>query len=46
MKLRVNKPFKLNHIYNEKCEDTMKRMRDHTVSMVLTSPPYNTSKTT
>lgn len=46
MKLRAKKPFKLNHIYNEKCEDTMKRMRDHTVSMVLTSPPYNTSKAT
>ena len=46
MKLRAKKQFKLNHIYNEKCEDTMKRMRDHTVSMILTSPPYNNSKHT
>ena len=46
MKLRAKKPLRLNYIYNEPCEDTMKRMRDHTVSMVLTSPPYNTSKTT
>lgn len=34
--------MKLNHIYNESCLDTMKRFK-HKVSLILTSPPYNTS---
>ena len=44
MKLRAK--LRLNHFYCENCEDTMRRMKDHTVSMVLTSPPYNNSKHT
>ena len=30
-----------NHIYNEDCLETMKRMPDNFVDMTLTSPPYN-----
>lgn len=30
-----------NHIYNENCLDTMSRMPDDYVDMVLTSPPYD-----
>lgn len=35
--------IEINQIYNENCFDTMKRM-GQTVDIVLTSPPYNTSK--
>ena len=30
-----------NTIYNESCLDTLKRMEDNTVDLVITSPPYN-----
>jgi len=30
-----------NTIYNESCIDTLKRMEDNTVDLVITSPPYN-----
>lgn len=33
--------IRLNHIYNENCLDTMSRMRDKSVDLVITSPPYN-----
>ena len=28
-------------IYNEDCLDTMRRMKDQSVDLVVTSPPYN-----
>lgn len=34
----------LNKIYNEDCLETMKRMDDNSVDLVVTSPPYNTSR--
>lgn len=33
--------FKLNHIYNENCLETMIRMPDNFIDMVVTSPPYD-----
>lgn len=33
--------MKINHIYNEDCLETMKRMPDNFVDMTLTSPPYD-----
>ena len=30
-----------NKIYNEDCFETMKRMEDNSIDLVLTSPPYN-----
>lgn len=33
-----------NKIYNEDCFDTMKRMPDGMVDIILTSPFYNTNK--
>lgn len=33
--------MKLNKIYNEDCIDTMKRMPDGYVDLVVTSPPYD-----
>lgn len=33
--------FELNRVYNENCIDTMGRMPDKFVDMVLTSPPYD-----
>jgi len=35
--------IELNKIYNENCFDTMKKM-DKQIDIVLTSPPYNTSR--
>lgn len=35
----------LNTIYNEDCFETIKRMDDGSVDVVLTSPPYNNSRT-
>lgn len=31
----------LNQIYNESCEETLKRLPDNSVNLVITSPPYN-----
>lgn len=40
--LRAKKPgVNLNTIYNENCLDTMARMPDDFVDMVVTSPPYD-----
>lgn len=35
--------IKLNTIYNEDCLETMKRMPDNYVDLVLTDPPYGMS---
>lgn len=35
-----------NKIYAEDCFKTMQRLKDKEVSLILTSPPYNTSKHT
>jgi len=35
--------FELNKIYNEDCIETMKRIPDGTVDLMLTDPPYNTT---
>lgn len=32
------------NLYNESCLDTMLFMEDHSINVVLTSPPYNNSK--
>lgn len=34
----------LNTIYNEDCFDTMRKLDENSVDIVLTSPPYNTSR--
>jgi site-specific DNA-methyltransferase (adenine-specific) len=33
--------IKLNKIYNESCLETLKKMDDNSVDLVVTSPPYN-----
>lgn len=33
--------MKLNHIYNEDCFGTMKRFKDNSIDLIITSPPYN-----
>ena len=30
-----------NKIYHESCEETLKRLPDNSVNIVITSPPYN-----
>ena len=35
------KKMKNDHIYNEDCIKTLKRMEDNSVDCVITSPPYN-----
>ena len=32
---------KLNKIYHEDCLSTLKKMKDESVDLVITSPPYN-----
>jgi len=36
--------FEKNKIYNEDCFDTMKRIEDKSINLILTSPPYNMTK--
>lgn len=36
--------MEINKIYNEDCLDTMKRMPTNYIDLVVTSPPYNTSR--
>ena len=36
--------IKLNKIYNEDCLETMSKMDDNSVDIVVTSPPYNMGK--
>jgi len=33
--------MEINKIYNESCLDTMKRMEDDSIDLVITSPPYD-----
>ena len=33
--------IKLNKIYNEDCLKTLRRMKDNSIDIVITSPPYN-----
>lgn len=33
--------MELNKIYNEDCRETMARIQDHCIDLVITSPPYN-----
>ena len=33
--------IEINTIYNENCIDTMARMKDNSIDIVFTSPPYN-----
>lgn len=37
--------IKLNTIYNEDCLDTMKRLHDGTIDLIVTSPPYDNLRT-
>lgn len=36
--------MELNKIYNEDCLNTMRRMEDKSIDVILTSPPYNKSR--
>ena len=36
--------IELNKIYNENCLDTMSKMDDKSIDLVITSPPYNLGK--
>jgi len=38
------KEMEVNIIYNEDCLETMKRMADKSVDLILTDPPYNLKK--
>ncbi len=33
--------IQLDHIYNESCLETLRKMDDNSVALVVTSPPYN-----
>jgi site-specific DNA-methyltransferase (adenine-specific)/modification methylase len=37
----VEEELEVNKVYNEPCLETMKRMKDDSVDLVITSPPYN-----
>lgn len=36
--------MKTEAIYNEDCQETMKRIAEKSVDIILTSPPYNTAR--
>ena len=36
--------MELNKIYNEDCIETLSKMGDKTLDLVITSPPYNKSR--
>jgi site-specific DNA-methyltransferase (adenine-specific) len=38
---KVNKEIELNKVYNESCLETLKRIPDDFIDLVVTSPPYN-----
>lgn len=38
--------MEFNIVYNEDCLDTMKRMEDGLINLIITSPPYNKSRST
>lgn len=33
--------MEVNKVYNENCLDTLKRIKDNSIDLVITSPPYN-----
>lgn len=33
--------MEVNKVYNESCLDTLKRIPDNSIDLVITSPPYN-----
>lgn len=33
--------MEINKIYNESCEDTLKKLSNNSIDLVITSPPYN-----
>ena len=37
--------MEVNKIYNENCLDTMARMKDNFIDLVVTSPPYDGLRT-
>ena len=37
----MEKNIQLNTIYEESCLETLNRMKDNSVGLVITSPPYN-----
>ena len=37
--------MELNKIHNESCFETMKKIDNNSINIILTSPPYNTSRT-
>ena len=41
MQKKIKKEELINKIFNESCLDTMKRIPDNFVDVVITSPPYN-----
>ena len=41
MSEKVNKEVELNKVYNESCLETLKRIPDNFIDLVVTSPPYN-----
>lgn len=43
MQLPISKYFfmEVNEVYNENCLDTLKRINDNSIDLVITSPPYN-----
>jgi site-specific DNA-methyltransferase (adenine-specific) len=41
MKKPTKIELEINKVYNEPCLETMKRMKDDFVDLVITSPPYN-----
>lgn len=41
MSKKVKKEIELNKVYNESCLETLKRIPDDFIDLVVTSPPYN-----
>ena len=39
--IKKNSKIELNKIYNESCLDTLKKIPDNFIDLVVTSPPYN-----
>ena len=39
--IKKNSKIELNKIYNESCLETLKRIPDNFIDLVITSPPYN-----
>jgi site-specific DNA-methyltransferase (adenine-specific)/modification methylase len=38
---KIDTIIELNKVYNESCLETLKKMKDGSVNVVITSPPYN-----